>query len=344
MEDKRNSGFPVRLAGRSLPGAIALASALLGLAAFVLTPAVSYAQATDWPTRPVHVLVGYPAGGANDLVARAVGSRLGESLKQSFIVENKTGAAGSIAAEAAAKAAPDGYTLYMMSSAQVLTPSVRKEVNFNPVKDFRAIAMAAYAPYFLVVHKSVPARNVAEFVALAKAKPGKLNYASSGVGAGPHLTSSLFMTVAGINLNHVPYRGDADALVDLVGGRVEAAFISVAACYPHIKSGELRALAVSSAERLPLTPEVPTVAESGYPGFDMGAWWGLVGPAGLPDAIVRKAAAALRPILDSKEFGDTFASQGITPQKLGPEAFAQRIAQDSVQFAEIVKRAGIEKQ
>jgi tripartite-type tricarboxylate transporter receptor subunit TctC len=194
------------------------------------------------------------------------------------------------------------------------------------------------------VHNSVAARSVAEFVALAKSKPGKLNYASSGVGAGPHLTSSLFMSVAGIDLNHVPYRGDGDALIDLVAGRVEASFMSVAPSFPHLQSGALRALAVSSAERLPLLPNVPTVAESGYPGFDMSAWWGLVGPAALPDAVVRKVAAVVRPILDSKEFRDQFASQGITPQKLELDGFARRIVQDGVKFAEIVRRAGIVKQ
>lgn len=344
MNDTRSSGGPQLRWGRSLTGMAGLRALLLGLATIMLAPAVPQAQAQDWPTRPVRVLVGYPAGGANDLVARSVAGRLGEVLKQSFVVENKTGAAGSIAADAAAKAAPDGYTLYMISSAQVLAPSVRKDVSYDPVKDFKAIALAASAPYFLVVHKSVPVNSVAEFVALAKSKPGKLNYASSGVGAGPHLTSSLFMTVAGINLNHVPYRGDADALNDLVAGRVESSFMSVAPTYPHIQSGVLRALAVSSAERLPLAPNVPTVAESGYPGFDMSAWWGLVGPAGLPDAIVRKAAAAVRPILDSKDFREQFASQGVTPQRLGPEEFTRRIAQDSVKFAEIVKRAGIVKQ
>lgn len=341
MANTRSSVKPQRTASR---GSTRIARWLLGLGAVLLAPALLHAQSSDWPTRPVRVLVGYPAGGANDLVARAVAGRLGESLKQSIVVENKTGAAGSIAADAAAKAAPDGYTLYMMSSAQVLAPSVRKDVGYDPVKDFKAIALAAYAPYLLVVHPSVPARSVAEFVALAKSKPGKMNYASSGAGAGPHLTSSLFMTVAGIELNHVPYRGDADAMIDLVAGRVESSFISVAPTFPHIQSGALRALAVSSAERLPLLPNVPSVAESGYPGFDMGAWWGLVGPAGLPDAIVRKAAAAVRPILDAKDFGEQFAAQGITPQKLGPEEFARRIAQDSVKFAEIVKRAGIVKQ
>ncbi|OGA26697.1 MAG: hypothetical protein A3F77_00350 [Betaproteobacteria bacterium RIFCSPLOWO2_12_FULL_67_28] len=316
----------------------------MALASCGLAIALGSAQAAEWPDRPVKVLVGYPAGGANDLVARAVTARMTEALKQSFIVENRTGAAGTIAADTAAKAAPDGYTLYMISSAQVLAPSVRKEVNFDPVKDYRPIYLCASAPYFLVVHKDVPAKSVADLVAMAKARPNALNYASSGVGAGPHLTSSLFMTMAGIALNHVPYRGDADALVDLTAGRVEASFISVAASNPHIQSGALRALAVSSAERLALAPNVPTVAESGYPGFDMSAWWGLVGPAKLPDEIVRKAAAAVKPILDTPTFAAQFAAQGIAPGKLGPDEFAQRIAADFVRFADIVKRAGIKPQ
>lgn len=221
---------------------------------------------------------------------------------------------------------------------------MRKNVSFDPVKDFRAIALAASSAYFLTVHPNVPAKTVAEFVALAKSKPGALSYASSGVGAGPHLTSSLFIAVAGISLNHVPYRGDADALVDLLAGRVDGGFMSMAPTLPHIQGGALRGLAVSGAERSPLLPNLPTVAESGYPGFDMGAWWGLVGPAGLPDAIVRKVAETVRPILDSKAFGEQFAAQGIVPGKLGPEAFAKRIADDYVKFADIVKRAGITPQ
>ncbi|MGE0315374.1 MAG: tripartite tricarboxylate transporter substrate binding protein [Lautropia sp.] len=317
----------------------ALAALALGA---ILSASAAAAGAADWPQQPVKVLVGYPAGGANDTVARAVTARLSESLGQSFVVDNRSGAAGTIAGGVAAKAPPDGHLLYMMSSAQVLAPSVRKDVPFDPVKDFKAIALCASAPYFLVVHKDVKANSVADLVAMAKAKPMGLSYASSGVGAGPHLTSSLFMTVAGIEMNHVPYRGDADAVVDLVAGRVQASFMSVSATYPHIKSGALRALAVSSAERSPLLPDVPTVAESGYPGFDMGAWWGLVGPATLPDAIAQKAAAAVKPILASEQFQAQFAAQGITAGKPVLDAFQKRIADDFVKFADIVKRAGIE--
>jgi tripartite-type tricarboxylate transporter receptor subunit TctC len=317
---------------------------LISVSAGAVAAFAGAARAQEWPTRPIRIFVGYPAGGANDLVARAVAAPLSDTLKQPIVVENRTGAAGTIAADAAKKADPDGYTLYMMSSAQVLAPSVRKDVTFDPVADFTPIALCASAPYFLVVHESVPVKSVAELVALAKSQPGKLNYASSGVGAGPHLTSSLFMTVAGIEMNHVPYRGDADALIDLTAGRVEVAFMSVAPTYPHIQSGKLRGLAVSSAERLAMAPDIPAVAEAGYPGFDMGAWWGLVGPKGLPRPIVDKVAAAVRPILDAPEFGQRFAAQGVTPGKLGPDAFAERIAADKVKFADIVKRAGIEPQ
>ncbi len=317
---------------------------LLAASLLIAIPGYAFAQATDWPTRAVRVLVGFPAGGANDLVARAVSARLSDSLKQPFVVENRSGAAGTIAADLAVKAAPDGYTLFMTSSAQVLAPSVRKNVNYDPVKDFKAIALCASSAYFLTVHPGVPAKSIAEFVALAKSKPGAMNYASSGPGAGPHLTSSLFMAVAGININHVPYRGDADALVDLVAGRVDGGFMSIAPTYPHIQAGALRALAVSSLERSPLLPNLPTVAESGYPGFDMGAWWGLVGQATMPDAIARKAADAVRPILDSKEFREQFAAQGIVPSTVMNEAFAKRIADDFVRLADVVKRAGITPQ
>ncbi|HVL56853.1 MAG TPA: tripartite tricarboxylate transporter substrate binding protein [Burkholderiaceae bacterium] len=333
---------PLRQCADDEPARWSRRAVLRAIGATAAAAALPAARAAEWPERPVRMLVGYPAGGANDLVARAVAPRLSETLKQSVLVENRTGAAGTIAADVVARSPADGYTLYMMSSAQVLAPHVRKDVSFDPVKDFTAIALCAEGPYLLVVHKDVPARNVAEFVALAKSR--SLNYASSGVGAGPHLTSSLFMTVAGIQMNHVPYRGDADAVVDLTGGRVDAAFMSVQATYPHVKSGALRALATSGAQRVPLLPDVPAVAEAGYSGFEMTAWWGLVGPARLPQPIVEKAHAAVRPILESDAFAAQFAAMGVTPGRLGPQQFARRIADDHAKFADIVKRAGITPQ
>jgi tripartite-type tricarboxylate transporter receptor subunit TctC len=316
------------------------------VAGIAATPAASaVAQPAAWPSRGVRLLVGYPAGGANDFVVRSVTGQLGEALGQAVVVENRTGAAGGIAAEAVAKSAPDGYTLVSLSSAHVLAPSVRRNVPFDPVRDFTPIALLARSPYFLMVHPSLPAQNVAEFVALVKAKPGEIAYASSGVGAGPHLTSSLFMTVAGIRLEHVPYRGDADALIDLVAGRVPSAFLSVAPAVPHIRSGALRALAVSGAERLAIMPDIPTVAESGYPGFAMDAWWGIAGPAGLPAQVVTRVADAVRPILESPALAQRFSAAGVVPSKLfGAEAFAALIRSDRQRFDDIVKAAGIEPQ
>ncbi len=312
---------------------------LAGAASTVLaTPALGQ---QDWPNRGIRVLVGYPAGGANDLVARSIAAPLSDTLGQPVVVENRTGAAGAIAAEAAARAAPDGYGLYMISSAQVLAPSIRRNLPFDPVRDFTYIALGARAPYFLTVHPSLGVNTLAELVTMAKARPGAMSFASSGVGAGPHLTMSYFMSVAGVEFDHVPYRGDADALIDLVAGRVPVSFISVAPTVPHIQSGRLKALAVSGAERLSVAPDVPTVAESGYPGFAMDAWWGLAGPAGLPAPIVNRIAREVRPILDAPAFAARFAAAGVVPSKLGPAEFTQLVREDRVRFDRIVQAARI---
>jgi tripartite-type tricarboxylate transporter receptor subunit TctC len=317
-------------------------SLLAGFSAALALPALAQG---GWPNRSIRLLVGYPAGGANDLVMRGIAAPLGDALGQPVLVENRAGAAGGIAADAAAKAAPDGYTLFSISSAHVLAPSVRRNLSWDPVRDFTPIALGARSPYFLMVHKDFPARSVAEFVTYVKSRPpGSISYASSGIGAGPHLTTSLFMHVTGIRLDHVPYRGDADALVDLTTGRVPCAFLSVAPALPHIAAGSLRALAISGAERLSVVPEVPTVAESGYPGFAMDAWWGICGPAGLPQPIVQRVATAMRPILDAPSFAERYAAMGVVPGKLGTEAFAQLIRDDRVRFDQIVRDAGIEPQ
>ena len=315
---------------------------LAGLGATLAAPAIAQAP---WPTRSVRLLVGYPPGGANDLVMRGIAAPLSDALGQAVVVENRAGAAGGIAADAAAKAAPDGYTLFSISSAHVLAPSIRRNLTWDPVRDFAPIALGARSPYFLMVHKDFPARTVAEFVAHVKSRPaGSISYASSGVGAGPHLTTSLFMSVAGITLEHITYRGDADALIDLTTGRVPCAFLSVAPALPHLAAGSLRALAVSGAERLSVAPNVPTVAESGYPGFAMDAWWGICGPTGLPPAVVNRVATAMRPILDAPAFAERYAAMGVVPGKLGTEGFTQLIREDRVRFEQIVRTAGIQPQ
>ena len=289
----------------------------------------------------MRVLIGYPPGGSNDLVIRSLSARLQDSLKQPFIIDNRSGAAGTIAADIAAKATPDGYTLYSLSSAQVLAPHIRKVVNYDPVRDFRPIAQVASAGYVLTVHPSIspnPVNTVADVVALAKAKPGGLSYSSSGVGAGPHLTFALFNNLAGINIVHVPNRLE---VLDLLPGRVQASFATISSVHPHLQSGALKPIAVSSAERSALLPNIPTMAESGYPGFDMGAWWSLVAPAGTPEAVIKVLVDAIRPILESKAFQDEFAAQGIVAGKLYTDGLGRKIVDDGKRFADIVKRAGI---
>jgi tripartite-type tricarboxylate transporter receptor subunit TctC len=311
------------------------------LAAPLLGTAPALAQTQPWPNRPMRMLVGYPAGGANDIVARSTAGPLAEALGQPIAVENRTGAAGSVAAEAVARAAPDGYTLYMISSAQVLAPALRRNLPYDPVRDFTYIHLGARGPYFLVVHPSVPARSVAELVALARARPGALSYASSGIGAGPHLTMALFLSQAGIQMEHVPYRGDADAMVDLTAGRVPVSFISIAASWQQIQAGALRALAISGAERWSPARDAPTIAESGYPGFAMEAWWGLAAPANLPEPILRRVASAAAPIIQGPAIAERFAPLGFLTAREGPEEFTALVRRDRDRFAEIVRTANI---
>jgi tripartite-type tricarboxylate transporter receptor subunit TctC len=295
-----------------------------------------------WPSRPVKVIVGYPAGGANDLVARSVSTAMEKGLNAAFIVDNRSGAAGATGAEAAAKSPPDGYTLYMMSSAQVLAPSLRKSLPYDPVRDFSAIALCARSSYVLAIHPSVPLKTMDELIAFAKANPEKLNYASSGVGAGPHLATELFASMANVKLTHVPYRGDTPALTDLLAGQVQMSFMSLAPAVPHVKSGALRALAVASAKRSPILPDVPTVAEAGLPGYDVGSWWGLVAPAGTAREIIQRAESVTLGYLREASTGARFLEMALEPGELGADAFQQYIASEKNKLADIVKRAGIQ--
>src|SRR5262245_1920232 len=316
---------------------------LTGAAALPLLGSALGARAADaWPSRPVKVIVGYPAGGANDLVARSVSTAMERTLNVAFIVDNRSGAAGATGAEAAAKSPPDGYTLYMMSSAQVLAPSLRKILPYDPVRDFSAIALCARSSYVLAVHPSVPLKTMAELIAFAKANPEKLNYASSGVGAGPHLATELFASMANVKLTHVPYRGDTPALTDLLAGQVQMSFMSLAPAVPHVKSGALRALAVASAKRSPILPDVPTVAEAGLPGYDVGSWWGLVAPAGTPREIIQRAESVATTYLREASTGARFLEMALEPGELGADAFQRYIASEKNKLADIVKRAGIQ--
>lgn len=314
-----------------------------GAGAVALSALVSRTQAAEpWPTRPMKMIVGYPAGGANDLVARSVAGAMSEALATTIVVDNRSGAAGAIGAETAAKSPPDGYTLYMMSSSQVLAPSLRKVLPYDPVKDFTAIAVCARSSYVLVVHPSVPLHSMAELIAHAKANPGKLNYASSGAGAGPHLATELFASMAGVQLTHVPYRGDTPALTDLIAGQVQMSFMSMAPVIPHVKSGALRPLAVASGKRSAVLPDVPTVSEQGLSGYDVGTWWGLVAPAGTPRDIIQRAESVVLPFLRSPSTAARFLEMGLDPGELGAEAFQRYIASETKRLADVVQRAGLQ--
>lgn len=316
--------------------------ALFGLSASALLLPATVARAQAWPSRPVKMLVSYPAGGANDLVARAVSVAMEKALGATIVVENRSGAAGAIAAEAAARSPADGYTLYMMSSSQVLAPSLRKTLPYDPVRDFTAIALAARSSYVLAVHPSVPLHSMSELIAYAKANPGKLNYASSGTGAGPHLATELFASMAGVQLTHVPYRGDTPGLTDLIAGQVQMSFMSMAPAIPHVKSGAIRALAVASGKRSAMLPDVPTVAELGLPGYDVGSWWGLVAPTGTPSDIIARSEAVVTSFLKESSTATRFQEIGLETGDLGAEAFQKFIATEKDKLADIVRRAGIQ--
>jgi tripartite-type tricarboxylate transporter receptor subunit TctC len=294
-----------------------------------------------YPTKPVKIIVAYPAGGANDIVARAIGQELSRDLGQPVVIENKSGAAGTIGADAAAKSPPDGYTLFMAAGAHTLAPSLHAKLPYDIVRDFQPVSLAATGTYLLVVHPSVPAKSVKELIELAKAKPGALNFASSGAGAPPHLAGVLFQKLAGVTLNHVPYRGDTPAIADLVAGHVQLAFLSIQPLIPQVKSGALRGLAITSGKRSPAI-DLPTVAEAGgLPGYDIGTWWGLLAPAKTPRPAVDKLAAAMRKATAVPTIKERFAAGGIAASSNTPEEFAAMIKSEVGRYRELAGAAGV---
>ena len=313
---------------------------IVSILLFALAAAPALAQ-DAYPTKPVKIIVAYPAGGANDIVARAIGQELAQELGQPMVIENKSGAAGVIGADAAAKSAPDGYTLFMAAGAHTLAPSLHKSLPYDIVRDFQPISLAALGTYLLVVHPSVPAKSVKELIELAKANPGKLNFASSGAGAPPHLAGVMFQKLAGVELNHIPYRGDTPAITDLMAGQVQLAFLSIQPLIPQVKAGTLRALAITSGKRSAAVPELPTVAESGLPGYDIGTWWGLLAPAKTPRPIVDRLAAAMRKATAVPSVKERFAAGGNTAQSSLPDEFAAMIKSEVERYRELASAAGV---
>jgi len=308
--------------------------------AVLLAAVATSAFAQGYPSKPAKVIVPYPPGGPTDIVARVVSQKLSDQMGQQFIVENRPGAGGNIGAEAVAKGPADGYTLLVATTAHAINPSLFKSLGYNLTKDFAPVSQLTSGPLVIVAHPSLPAKNVQDLIALGKAKPGTLNYASSGNGQSTHLSAELFATMSGIKMNHIPYKGSAPALTDVMGGQASLMFDTMLSAMPHVKNGKLKAIAVTSAARSPAAPDVPTVAESGLPGYEAIAWNGLLVPAGTPTDVVAKLNAELKKALDAPEVKDRFSAQGFGAAWNTREAFAKFIQSELDKWAKVVKVSG----
>jgi len=313
---------------------------LVGIAGIALA-APSAAQAPAYPTKPVRMVVPFPPGGATDLIARDVAQKLSEVWGQSVVVDNRPGAGGNIGTELVAHAAPDGYTLEMGTvGTHAINASLYAKIPFDHVKDFAPVVLVAGVPNVLEVNPALPINSVQELIAYAKANPGKLNFASSGSGTSIHLSGELFKVMAGVEMTHVPYKGSSPALQDLIGGRVQLMFDNLPPSLPQIKAGKLRALAVTSATRAPALPDVPTIAESGLPGFEASSWFGILVPAGTPPAIIAKINGEVVKWLASPEGKEKLAAIGANAAGGTPEDFARHIQAETAKWAKVVKASG----
>jgi tripartite-type tricarboxylate transporter receptor subunit TctC len=304
---------------------------------------VAPAQAQDgFPSRQIRIIVPFAPGGATDMLARLVGQKMGETFNQTVLVENRPGAGGNIGAEAGAKAPPDGHTLTLAAAGfMAVNPSVYAKLGYDSVKDFQPISLLVHAPLLFVVHPKVQAQTVKEFINLAKANPGKLTIGNGGTGTAQHLGGEYFTSAADIQVIHVPYKGSAPATTDLLGGVFDAQFDNMVTLIPHVKAGKLRALGVSSARRVPLLPDVPTIAESALPGFETGTWYGIVAPAGTPQPVVARLNREINRILALPDVREKLLAQGLEPAGDSPAEFSALIRSEIAKYAKIVKAAGI---
>jgi tripartite-type tricarboxylate transporter receptor subunit TctC len=299
------------------------------------------AQSHAYPTKIIRLIVGFPPGGATDITARLVGQKMAASLGQNILIDNRPGANSNIGTEAAARAAPDGYTLLMCTIASTINHSLYKNLPFDLLKDFTPVTQTTSVQSFLAIHPSLPVRSVKELIALAKAKPGTLNFASSGTGGSPHLAGEMFKLMAGVDMVHVPYKGTAPELNDLLAGNVKIAFETTPALLPHVKEGKLIALAVNSAKRTPLLPNVPTMAEAGLAGFEMSSWNGLLVPARTPKAIVTRLHKEAVQALQAPEVSEKLSGLGADPVGSAPEQFAAFMQAETKKWARVIREANI---
>jgi len=304
----------------------------------LMFPGLAAAQA--YPSKPVRILVPFAPGGGTDFIARFIAQRLSASLGQQFLVENRPGAGGSIGAEQGIRAAPDGYTLTVISNSYTVNPSLYK-MRFDPVGDITALIQISQGPYLVVVHPSVPAHTLAELIALAKAQPNALNFASSGTGSINHLATELLALMAGFKLNHVPYKGTGPALTDTIGGQTNATLGSTASTLPHVRNGRLRALAVTTSGRLAAEPNLPTVAEAGVAGYEAVLWHGVIGPKGLPGAVVETIAGEVNKVLRLKDAADQLQNDGVSPAGGSPDQFLAVIRKEIEVWRKVVQDANV---
>jgi tripartite-type tricarboxylate transporter receptor subunit TctC len=299
------------------------------------------ALAQTWPSRPIRMVVPYTPGGYTDYMARTVGQKLSEALGQTIVIENKPGANSVIGADAVAKAPPDGYTFGTVIAAHAVNATLNPKLPFGTLKDFTYVSLMSVAPLIMVAHPSTPANNVQELIALAKAKPGELNFASSGIGAAAHLTMEMFKSRVGINMVHVPYRGTSPALQDIIGGRVNVMFDVVGSLMPHVRAGSLKSIAVTAKDRMPAAPEVPTMVEGGVADFVSGTWAGVIAPAGTPKEIVNRVSSEIQRILRDPAMREQLSKLGHEAVGSTPAEFETFFREEVARWAKVIKDAGI---
>ena len=300
------------------------------------------AGAQEYPTKPIRLVITYPPGGNTDLVGRALALKLGEFMGQQVVVDNRGGAGGVLGSMITAQSAPDGYTIMLGTSAgMVINPLLSRKLTYDPVRDFAPVSMVVIVPQLLVINPQLPVKNVRELIAFAKAKPGYLNAGSSGVGTPNHFGTELLKWLAGVDIVHVPYKGGAPALTDLLGGQIQMAFSSVPAVLPHIKAGRLVALGVGSAKRSPALPNIPTIAEAGVPGYEYTTWYGIFAPAKTPRTLIARLNAEIVKAMETPDIKDRFTALGGDPDPGTPEELRAYMANESAKWAKIIKAANI---
>ena len=315
--------------------------ALVSISWVAMCALLPAASAQTYPTKPIRVLVGFPPGGGADIVARILTPKLAENLQQPIVIDNRAGAGSAIASEITAKAVPDGYTLVLISSAHAINAGLPKKLSYDALNDFAGVALVAAAPLVLVIHPGLPVKSVSELIDLARAKPGELNFGSSGSGGTSHLAGELLKRMGKINLTHVPYKGAPQALADVISGQVQLLFPSLPTTLPQIKAGRVKAIAVTSARRIAALPDVPTVAESGVPGYEATNWYGVLAPAGTPKPVVDKLNGAIVETLHSADVTEAIVRQGAEPLRSTPAEFERYLKSEISKWTTVIQKAGV---